>query len=123
MGFIEKHAGGLFQKFGSNKLVARAVARGVSKDSFLLELEEAWSSTISKYSDVDEELRNATDRIKKSGYEGVFKQVGVTEDDLRQVIISIKERKAEPVKVEHKVGRNDPCPCGSGKKYKHCCGM
>ena len=22
----------------------------------------------------------------------------------------------------HKVGRNDPCPCGSGKKYKHCCG-
>ncbi|MDD5453732.1 MAG: SEC-C metal-binding domain-containing protein, partial [Candidatus Bipolaricaulis sp.] len=23
---------------------------------------------------------------------------------------------------EHKVGRNDPCPCGSGKKYKHCCG-
>jgi len=22
----------------------------------------------------------------------------------------------------HKVGRNEPCPCGSGKKYKHCCG-
>ena len=21
-----------------------------------------------------------------------------------------------------KVGRNEPCPCGSGKKYKHCCG-
>jgi len=30
--------------------------------------------------------------------------------------------KAEPVKVEKKVGRNDPCPCGSGKKYKHCHG-
>ena len=28
----------------------------------------------------------------------------------------------EPRRVEHKVGRNDPCPCGSGKKYKHCCG-
>ncbi|MDH4367353.1 MAG: SEC-C metal-binding domain-containing protein, partial [Dehalococcoidia bacterium] len=25
-------------------------------------------------------------------------------------------------KVGQKVGRNDPCPCGSGKKYKHCCG-
>ena len=24
--------------------------------------------------------------------------------------------------VSHKVGRNDPCPCGSGKKYKKCCG-
>ncbi len=30
--------------------------------------------------------------------------------------------KREPVKVGKKVGRNDPCPCGSGKKYKHCCG-
>ena len=27
-----------------------------------------------------------------------------------------------PVRVEKKVGRNDPCPCGSGKKYKHCHG-
>ena len=25
--------------------------------------------------------------------------------------------------VKQKVGRNDPCPCGSGKKYKKCCGM
>jgi hypothetical protein len=27
-----------------------------------------------------------------------------------------------PVQKENKVGRNDPCPCGSGKKYKKCCG-
>lgn len=27
-----------------------------------------------------------------------------------------------PVTVEQRVGRNDPCPCGSGKKYKRCCG-
>jgi preprotein translocase subunit SecA len=30
--------------------------------------------------------------------------------------------KARPVRTGPKVGRNDPCPCGSGKKYKHCCG-
>lgn len=30
--------------------------------------------------------------------------------------------KPQPVKVEDKVGRNDPCPCGSGKKYKNCHG-
>ncbi len=30
--------------------------------------------------------------------------------------------KPQPVQVEDKVGRNDPCPCGSGKKYKHCHG-
>ncbi|HLP13479.1 MAG TPA: preprotein translocase subunit SecA [Flavobacteriales bacterium] len=30
--------------------------------------------------------------------------------------------KQQPVRVEKKVGRNDPCPCGSGKKYKNCHG-
>ena len=30
--------------------------------------------------------------------------------------------KPQPVKAQPKVGRNDPCPCGSGKKYKNCCG-
>ena len=30
--------------------------------------------------------------------------------------------KAQPVKVDEKVGRNDPCPCGSGKKFKQCHG-
>jgi len=32
-------------------------------------------------------------------------------------------REVKQIKLEHpKVGRNDPCPCGSGKKYKKCCG-
>jgi len=33
-----------------------------------------------------------------------------------------KAKKAQPVRVEKKVGRNEPCPCGSGKKYKNCHG-
>ena len=32
-----------------------------------------------------------------------------------------REIKLEPTKVEKKIGRNDPCPCGSGKKHKKCC--
>jgi len=32
------------------------------------------------------------------------------------------ESKKQPVTAGAKVGRNDPCPCGSGKKYKKCCG-
>ncbi len=32
------------------------------------------------------------------------------------------ERKTAPIEAGDKVGRNDPCPCGSGKKYKHCHG-
>jgi preprotein translocase subunit SecA len=40
----------------------------------------------------------------------------------RQSSAPYRAGKAQPVKVGEKVGRNDPCPCGSGKKYKHCHG-
>ena len=33
-----------------------------------------------------------------------------------------EEAAQEPVQAQPEVGRNDPCPCGSGKKYKNCCG-
>ncbi len=33
-----------------------------------------------------------------------------------------KDQKVQPVRVEKKVGRNEPCPCGSGKKFKQCHG-
>ena len=37
--------------------------------------------------------------------------------------VSAAEAKKKPVTNDgKKVGRNDPCPCGSGKKYKNCCG-
>ena len=35
---------------------------------------------------------------------------------------SSNTEKSKPVVKKDKVGRNDPCPCGSGKKYKKCCG-
>ncbi len=44
-------------------------------------------------------------------------------DLLSQAHSDTQQRSAPaPVKVEKKVGRNDPCPCGSGKKYKNCHG-
>ncbi len=42
---------------------------------------------------------------------------GVPDEDTREV------QKPMPVRVEQKIGRNDPCPCGSGKKYKNCHGV
>jgi len=33
-----------------------------------------------------------------------------------------KPKAVQPIRTEKKVGRNDPCPCGSGKKYKQCHG-
>ncbi len=34
----------------------------------------------------------------------------------------LEQKKSGTIVKGHKVGRNDPCPCGSGKKYKYCCG-
>lgn len=33
-----------------------------------------------------------------------------------------QQQKTQPVKAAPRIGRNDPCPCGSGKKYKNCHG-
>lgn len=45
----------------------------------------------------------------------------VLTDDVRESIITSYKRSRTVVK-EKEPGRNDPCPCGSGKKYKKCCG-
>ncbi|NJP41593.1 SEC-C domain-containing protein [Oscillospiraceae bacterium HV4-5-C5C] len=42
-------------------------------------------------------------------------------DAQQQEAVALKFRK-DHIAVSTKVGRNDPCPCGSGKKYKNCCG-
>lgn len=34
----------------------------------------------------------------------------------------LEQKKSGTVVKDKKVGRNEPCPCGSGKKYKFCCG-
>ena len=43
-------------------------------------------------------------------------------NDALQAGANTQERRNEPIRAEKKVGRNDPCPCGSGKKYKQCHG-
>ncbi|MCI5687507.1 MAG: SEC-C domain-containing protein [Emergencia sp.] len=44
----------------------------------------------------------------------------LTEEKRLEIVKDFKRSKT--VRVEKKPGRNDPCPCGSGKKYKKCCG-
>ncbi len=43
-------------------------------------------------------------------------------DEKRRKELYLEQKKSGTVIKEKKVGRNDPCPCGSGKKYKFCCG-
>ena len=40
----------------------------------------------------------------------------------RRKELYMEQRKSGTIVKEKKVGRNDPCPCGSGRKYKQCCG-
>ena len=47
-------------------------------------------------------------------------QSGVASDVVSEAVEAVA--KAKPVRMGPKVGRNDPCPCGSGKKFKQCCG-
>lgn len=51
-----------------------------------------------------------------------FSQGSQTPNQGQQQTPQQQKPKVEPVRVEKKVGRNEPCPCGSGKKYKHCHG-
>jgi len=43
-------------------------------------------------------------------------------DEAKKKKLYLEQKKSGTVVVGKKVGRNDLCPCGSGKKYKHCCG-
>jgi len=58
---------------------------------------------------------------EKTQFEGVQQQAGAEEAASYQGQLP-EEKVATYKREEPKVGRNDPCPCGSGKKYKKCCG-
>lgn len=55
------------------------------------------------------------------GLVNLYVQMGKTDKANEWRKISSKLHRAEPMRVA-KTGRNEPCPCGSGKKYKKCCG-
>jgi len=56
-------------------------------------------------------------KLRTSKPELVGEANGAAMQDMREL------QKTMPVRVENKIGRNDPCPCGSGKKYKNCHGV
>lgn len=43
-------------------------------------------------------------------------------DEEKRKALYLEQKKSGTVVKPKKIGRNDPCPCGSGKKYKYCCG-
>ena len=74
---------------------------------------------------ITEERRRRTDMSKMRQRKAEFAGAAAGPEYLSQendYIDPSENVKQEPIKVGPKVGRNDPCPCGSGKKYKHCHG-
>jgi len=74
-----------------------------------------------------EMFQNMIDSIQDDVVRYIFR-VNVVQPQQEQKRQVSENRYAEegpkkPVRKENKVGRNDPCPCGSGKKYKKCCGQ
>ncbi len=71
-------------------------------------------------------LRNAPQQTlhqNTSAFGGTSTGTGNASDVVSEAANAAEaQAKAKPVRTGPKVGRNDPCPCGSGKKYKQCCG-
>ena len=67
----------------------------------------------------DEKARYVAETCAKNGWHYI---IGFEPDKPED--ISDLEKMLNPPKpvITDKIGRNDPCPCGSGKKYKKCCG-
>ncbi|TAL50159.1 MAG: preprotein translocase subunit SecA, partial [Chitinophagaceae bacterium] len=61
-------------------------------------------------------------RANKEEIDAAGQDYGANERDKFEPGDTRVVEKQAPVKVAPKIGRNDPCPCGSGKKYKHCHG-
>jgi len=54
---------------------------------------------------------------------GDLARKGMTPEEIKAEEELVKKtKKVEPIKAEEAPDRNAPCPCGSGKKYKKCCG-
>ncbi len=64
-------------------------------------------------------LRDASEAGPPNRAQRRAPQLNARREDLST---NAEQRSNTPAKAEKKIGRNDPCPCGSGKKYKHCHG-
>ena len=64
--------------------------------------------------ETQEEESKAVEHIKEELESGINDTTLSTDEE--------KEKKNQPFKADKKPKRNNPCPCGSGKKYKQCCG-
>ena len=68
----------------------------------------------------EERLKEVTSIFEKNGWKYTIGLEPDKPEDIADLEILLNPIK--PKIAEKKLGRNEPCPCGSGKKYKKCCG-
>ena len=96
----------------------------IQRDDFILQLKDSWYPYVGKTSDIEVEVVKARERIEKSGvFKATFDRIGLTGGDLRGILQDIIDEKPATETRIRVVGRNTSCPCGSGLKYKRCCGL
>ena len=147
--FIQAAAGYYQQK--EDEFTA-PVMREVERVVLLRVVDEYWMEHIDAMSDLRQGIRlrayAQTDPIiayKKESLEMFEEMIAAIQDETVRRLYSVRLKKNEEVKRERvanatsesvggdgtvkkqprkvkKIGRNEPCPCGSGKKYKNCCG-
>ena len=115
--------------YGQGSSMLMDVWTDVLKHPLVEHMEESWSSCmilLNVWSNADSLLEKAQHKdgpdVEKmlEAMPAVAREMAVMSHDIRNIWQQTLN-KPEPVRVE-KVGRNDPCPCGSGKKFKKCCG-
>ncbi|MDD2191646.1 MAG: preprotein translocase subunit SecA [Bacteroidales bacterium] len=101
------------------------------KDPLLIYKLESFGLFEKMISEINREITSFLCRASLPLEEKAVKETQLPQSDNRKLQTGREELKADnpsappkiqPVHVEKKVGRNDPCPCGSGKKYKNCHG-
>ncbi|MDO9265280.1 MAG: SEC-C metal-binding domain-containing protein [Desulfosalsimonadaceae bacterium] len=68
----------------------------------------------------EERLKEVSAIFKENGWDFTIKLEADKPEDITD--LEILQNPPKTVTVEKTAGRNDPCPCGSGKKFKKCCG-
>ncbi len=69
------------------------------------------------------QLRDEKEELEKARMQEILNEMQLSNEDIELLHESTLEpTEREPIKAEKKIPRNAPCPCGSGKKYKNCCG-
>ena len=92
------------------------------QDPLIVYKREGFEMFANMISRVKEEILNLLFRVQIAEPENIEEMRKRKEQKLTYSGAGDAEVKRQPVRKDKKVGRNDPCPCGSGKKHKKCCG-